>query len=144
VRSVRRGVASALVLAALALAACGGEDSTANEEAAVRSTVKDLYGAFADKDADGVCGVLTRRQREAVAKGAGATTSGSCEQVMGVALNFVGGKGLEDADQAKVTKVSIDGEKATATVDFKGKPGELGLAKEGGEWRIDEFNPKKL
>jgi hypothetical protein len=134
--------ALALVLSALVLAACGG-DQAAKDEAAVRDTAKALYDALADKDGGKVCDLLTASQRKAVAKGGGRDDS-TCEQVMGLALTFVAGKGLEDADQAKVTKVKVDGDRATATVDFKGRPGVLGLAREDGEWRISAFNPQKL
>src|SRR4051812_47312217 len=113
--------ALACLLPVLLLAACGGGDDASKDEAAVRDTAKELYGALADKDAGKVCDLLTASQREAVAKGGGGSAS-SCEQVMGVALTFVAGKGLEEADQAKVTKVKVDGDRATATVEFKGKP----------------------
>lgn len=132
-----------IFLLTLALGACGGGDAS-NEEAAVRDTAKRLYSSFADKDAGKICDLLTSKQRAAVAKGGGTKAGASCEQVMGVALTFVAGKGLEDADQAKVTKVTVDGERATATVDFKGRPGVLGLAKEDGDWKISNFNLKEL
>jgi hypothetical protein len=135
-----RGLAAAVLLA-LVLGACGGGSG---DEGAVREVVEDLYAGLADKDADKICGFLTRSQRRAVASGGGARSGASCEQVMGVALTYVVGDGLEDADQAKVTKVTVKGSRATATVDFKGTPGELGLAKEDGDWRVSDFNLKKL
>jgi hypothetical protein len=141
---MRRALAPPLLTLALAVTGCGGGDGASKDEAAVRDAAKQLYGALADKDAGKVCDLLTASQRKAVAKGAGNAQSGSCDQVMSLALSFVAGKGLEDADQAKVTKVKVDGERATATVDFKGRPGVLGLAKEDGEWKISAFNPKQL
>jgi hypothetical protein len=139
---VRRALAPILLLI-LPLGACGGGDAS-DEEAAVRDTAEQLYSGLADKDAGKVCELLTSEQRAAVARGAGAKADAGCDQVMGVALNLVEGQGLEDADQAKVTKVSVDGARATVTVDFKGRPGVLGLAKQDGAWKISKFDPKKL
>jgi hypothetical protein len=134
--------ALACLLPVLVLASCGGDDAS-KDEAAVRDTAKGLYGALADKDGGKVCELLTVAQRKAVAKGGGAGNS-SCERVMGLALTFLAGKDLKDADKAKVTKVAIEGDRATATVEYKGKPGVLGLVREDGEWRISGFNPNKL
>jgi hypothetical protein len=33
---------------------------------------------------------------------------------------------------------------ATATVEYKGKKGRLGLAEDGDDWLIDDFNLRKL
>jgi hypothetical protein len=122
-----------------ALAACGGS----GEEDEVKNAVNDLYAGFAERDADKVCGTLTEGQRQAVAKGGTGGRSRSCEQVMGFALGFVG-DALKDADQAEVTKVEVDGDKAKATVKYKGKAGDLGLAKEGGDWKVSDFDLSRL
>ena len=140
---MRRRVVLVLALA-LALPACGGGDGMSEDEREVRSTVDDLYEGFAEQDAGRICGLLARKQREVVAKGGGTRAPASCEQVMGVALNYVSGKGLEDADEAKVTKVAVKGRNATATVKFKGRPARIGLLKEGGEWRVSDLNLKQL
>jgi hypothetical protein len=139
-----RSTAPVLVLAlALALAGCGG---SGGDEDAVRGAVNGLYSALAEKDASGVCDSLARNQREVVAKGGGSEPKASCEQVMGVALNYVGrGKGLEDADQAKVTAVELDGDdRAVATVEFKGRSARLELRKEAGDWKVSTLNLNRL
>lgn len=126
----------------LALAGCGGS----GDEGEVRKSVEGLYAGFAERDSSKVCNSLTRAQREKVRRGA-ATGRGrkpqSCEQVMGFALAFVG-DALKDAGKAEVTKVEVEGQKATATVKFKGKPGKLGLAKESGAWKVSDFDLNKL
>jgi hypothetical protein len=139
VAGLPRGLAPA-ALAALALGACGGS----GDEGAVKDTVNDLYAGFAEKDAGKVCDTLSREQRDAVARGGAARASGrSCAQVMGAALSYVG-DALEDADEAKVTKVEVDGDRATATVEFKGRSSELGLAKEEGGWKVSDYDLRKL
>jgi hypothetical protein len=127
--------ALACLLPVVVLAACGGGG---DDESAVRDATSSFYGALADKDGSKLCELLSESQRKAVAKGGG-TTNGSCEQVMGLALNFAGSDDLKQADQAKITKVQVDGDRATATVELKGKAGTLGLVREDGDWRISSF-----
>ena len=139
-----RPIAPVLALA-LAIAGCGGGSGDGEEEAG-RGAVNRLYTALAEKDADGVCEALARKQREVVAKGGGTKPKASCEQVMGVALNYVGrGKGLEDADDAQVTDVELDGDdRSVATVEFKGRSARVGLRKEGGDWKVSALNLERL
>jgi hypothetical protein len=138
-----RSTAPVLVLA-LALAGCGGGSDGEEDEEAVRGAVDGLYAALAEKDANGVCEALAREQREVVAKGGG-TKRASCEQVMGVAMNYVGhGKGLEDADEAQVTDVELDGGRAVATVEFKGRSARVELRKEAGDWKVSTLNLARL
>jgi hypothetical protein len=125
--------------ACLAIAGCGGSD----DEGEVRDAVNGLYAGFAKRDSDRVCASLTKKQREVVTKGAGTSGARSCEQVMSIALSFVG-DALKNADEAKVTEVEVDGDKATATVEYRGKPGRLALAKEDGKWRVSNLNLEQL
>lgn len=111
----------------------------------MRATVDDLYAGFAERDASKVCSSLTNGQREKIRRGASGKGQKpqSCEQVMGFALAFVG-DALKDAGKAEVTKVEVEGQKAQATVKFKGKSGKLGLAKEGDAWKVSDFDLTKL
>ena len=115
------------------LAACGG-----GEEGQVKGAVNQLYAGFAERDADKACQSMTKARQRAVAGKAA-----SCRQAMGIAMGLVGNS-LKDAKEAKVTKVHIDGDKARATVDFKGKSSDLGLAKENGDWKVSDLNLAKL
>jgi hypothetical protein len=127
------------LLACVAVAACGGS----GEEDDVREVVDDLYAGFADRKANRVCNTLSRKQRNAISAGAGGERTQSCEQVMSIALSFEG-EGLKRAKQAEVTDVEVDGDEASAIVEFRGKKTRLGLAKEHGEWRIDNLNLPNL
>jgi hypothetical protein len=127
------------LLACVAVVACGGS----GDEDEVRKVVDDLYAGFADRKANRVCDTLSRRQRDAIGAGAGGERTQSCEQVMSIALSFEG-EGLKRAKQAEVTDVEVDGDEASATVEFRGKKTRLGLAKEDGEWRIDNLNLPNL
>jgi len=132
---VVRGLAP--LLACLALAACGGS----GEEDQVREVVEGLYAGFADTDADRICDSLTQKQREAVTKGTGKARS--CEQVLSIALSLVG-EALKEAKDAKVTDIEVNGDKASAKVEFRGKSSGLGLAKEDGEWKVSDLDLQEL
>ena len=130
-----------LGIALMALAAgCGSSD-----EDEVTQTVDALYAGFSEKDANKVCGTLTAKQRERLTKAASSRRgkAQSCEQVMGLALTFVG-DALKDADKAEVTEVEVKGSRAKATVEYKGKSGNLGLAKQGENWKVDDFDLAEL
>jgi hypothetical protein len=127
------------LVACLLFAACGGS----GDEDEVKKVVNGLYAGFADRDSNRVCDSLSRKQRDAVTAGAGGKKTQSCEQVMSIALSFVGDE-LKKVKDAKVTAVEVDGDNAKATVEYRGKKSGLGLAKEGGEWRINNLNLKDL
>ena len=56
-------------------------------------------------------------------------------------FNHSGGSAtVIDAKNAKVTKVTVDGTEARATVRFKGKLGVLGLSKENGDWKVSDLD----
>jgi hypothetical protein len=115
------------------LAACGG-----GEEGKVKGAVNQLYAGFAERDADKACSSMTASRQRAIA----GKTAG-CRQAMGIAMGLVGSS-LKTAKEAKVTKVEINGNTARATVEFKGKSSDLGLAKEGGDWKVSDLNLSKL
>ena len=115
------------------LAACGG-----GEEGQVKGAVNQLYAGFAERDAEKTCASMTKARQRAVAGKAS-----SCRQAMGIAMGLVGNS-LKDAKDAKVTKVDLNGDKARATVEFKGKSSDLGLTKESGDWKVSDLNLNKL
>jgi hypothetical protein len=133
--------AVALVLAA-GVSACGSGGG--DDKAKVENRVNGLYDAFAAKDEKKICGSLSDKQKQQITKSSAKSgKKQSCEQVMSFALAFLGNQ-LKSATDAKVTDVKVDGDKATATVDYKGKKGKLGLSKSGGDWLVSDFNLQKL
>jgi hypothetical protein len=125
--------------ACAAIAACGGS----SDEDEVRQVVDDLYAGFADEKANRVCDTLSRRQRKAISAGAAGERTQSCEQVMSLVFSL-GGDGLERARETEVVDVEVDGDQATATVEYRDKKSKLGLAKESGAWRIDNLSLDSL
>jgi hypothetical protein len=135
----------AAICATIALTSCGGGSGDGRDEAAVKGTVNGLYDAFAAKDARKVCASLTRaRQREIESQArVGGRGRGSCARTLSFALAFLGDQ-LKRLKSAKVTDVRLDGDKATATVEYRGKKGDLGLSKQGGDWKVSDFEPPNL
>ena len=136
-------VAAAVLALAAGVTACGGGGG-GDDKTKVEDRVNTLYDSFASKDEKGICSSLSDKQKKEITKsGNRGGKKQSCEEIMKFALAFLGDQ-LKDAKNAKVTDVKIDGEKATATVEYKGKKGRLGLAEDGGDWLIDDFNLRKI
>lgn len=119
-----------LALASVALAACGGGGS--NPEAEITEAIE----AAATSDDPANCTELqTLRFTEQNTSKSGQAAIKTCEE---------SAKEEEQAKEAKVSSVSVNGEKATAEVKFIG--GSLGsqtlavaLVEEGGDWKLDQI-----
>ena len=137
--AIRRAALAATLALALALGACGG----GGEEGKVKDAVNGFYDALGDRDAGKVCSSLSDVQRKRIENGTGATgRSGapqSCEKVIRVALAFVGTR-VKQLKDVKVSNVSVHRDKATARVELKGKRNDLGLVKQGGDWKLSTFD----
>jgi hypothetical protein len=132
----------ALALAgAIAFSGCG---TSKEEKSHVRRTVNGLYAALATRDSHRFCKSLTTQLRNEVSRRASppGQRRQSCERVLGFLLNFA--RNLSFAKKARVSDVSVNGDKATAVVKQPGKDGAIELAKEHGAWKVSTFNLKKL
>ncbi len=121
-----------LLAAALALAACGGS-SGGGEEAKIEEAIEES----ATSSDPSKCTELQTpafNENESGEKGAAATKA--CEE------EAESGEGQPES--VDIANVNVDGEKATAEVTIKGGTAdgqgiEVGLAKEGGDWKLNEF-----
>jgi hypothetical protein len=131
---MRRCPLALLALAlVLGIAACGSDEA---DEREVRRTVEGLYEGIAAKDAKKVCSLLSKEGKEELTRNAPTGDKGSsCETVFGLTFTF-GGQGIEDARDAKVTDVEVEGDEAKATVEYRSEEGDVGLVEEGGEWKL--------
>jgi hypothetical protein len=119
-----------LALAALAVTACGGGGSSAEDE-----VTEVIEQAATTKDPSSCTELQTLRFTEQNTGEKGKAAIKSCEE---------SAKEEEQAEEAKVSNVSVIGEKATAEAEFIG--GSLGsqtlaiaLVEEGGDWKLDQI-----
>jgi hypothetical protein len=119
-----------LALAALAVTACGGSGSSAEDE-----VTEVIEQAATTKDPSNCTELQTLRFTEQNTGEKGKAAIKSCEE---------SAKEEEQAEEAKVSNVSVDGEKATAETEFIG--GSLGsqtlsvaLVEEDGSWKLDQI-----
>lgn len=119
-----------LALAALAVTACGGGGSSAEDE-----VTEVIEKAATSKDPSSCTELQTLRFTEQNTGEKGKAAIKSCEE---------SAKEEEQAEEAKVSNVSVNGEKATAEAEFIG--GSLGsqtlavaLVDEDGDWKLDQI-----
>jgi hypothetical protein len=119
-----------LALAALAVTACGGGGSSAEDE-----VTEVIEQAATTKDPSSCTELQTLRFTEQNTGEKGKAAIKSCEE---------SAKEEEQAEEAKVSNVVVTGEKATAEAEFIG--GSLGsqtlaiaLVEEDGDWKLDQI-----
>ena len=119
-----------LALAALAVTACGGGGSSAEDE-----VTEVIEQAATTKDPSNCTKLQTLRFTEQNTGEKGKAAIKRCEE---------SAKEEEQAEEAKVSNVSVNGEKATAEVKFIG--GSLGsqtlavaLIEVDGDWKLDQI-----
>ena len=119
-----------LALAALAVSACGGGGSSAEDE-----VTEVIEQAATTKDPSNCTELQTLRFTEQNTGEKGKVAIKRCEE---------SAKEEEQAEEAKVSNVSVDGEKASAEVEFIGgslgsQTLEVALVKEDGAWKLDQI-----
>lgn len=122
----------ALLLAlTVGLAACGGGGES--DEDKITSTIE----TAATSTDPAVCDeTQTLKFMEQTTSGAGKEAEKECEEEAK--------SGESNPESVNVSKVEVNGEKATADAEFKGgnfneQTLEVALVDEGGEWKLDEF-----
>jgi hypothetical protein len=120
-----------LVLAALTLTACGGGGSS--DEDKITETIEK---AATTSDPSNCTELETLNFVEQNSEEKGKAAIKSCEEEAK--------EGNEQAEDANVESVSVNGSKATAEVEFEGGPLgsqtlEVALVEEGGTWKLDQI-----
>src|SRR5215216_5022535 len=121
----------AAILVTFALAACGGDDSSEDEDQITEAI------ELAATSGDPAACTEAETQRFVEQTSGGATGQEAIKQCQQDAENIA-------ADQVDVTDVEVDGDSATANAEvtgsfFDGQTLDLGLVKEGDQWKLDEF-----
>lgn len=134
-----RGVLSLLAL--LCIVALGAPLGCAggNDEAAIRAAVESTQRAFDRGDAGAVCRSLTRAARRHVTLAAHdpPTTCPRDLRLIQQGIRRASGGGIQTTAR-RVTDVRVDGDRATATVQFgEHASGAVPLAREAGQWKVD-------
>jgi Domain of unknown function (DUF4878) len=124
---VRRRV-PALLLAALALASCGGNDKKGAER-----TVREFVKATSERDANKYCELLTQAFLEETTLATGPRARDACKRefkaLTGVSIRLM---------DIRKTDVHDDHARVVALLETRGQSHSqvLRLRKEGGDWRI--------
>jgi hypothetical protein len=122
----------AAILATFALAACGGDDSSEDEDQITEA----IELAAVSGDPKACTEAETQNFLEQIGDGdTGAAAVKGCEKN---ASDRVG-------DEVDVSVIEVDGDSATANAEvtggtFDGQTLDLALVKEGDQWKLDEFN----
>ncbi|HEY0631584.1 MAG TPA: nuclear transport factor 2 family protein [Thermoleophilaceae bacterium] len=128
-----------LALAAVAalVAGCGGGGSSSQDQ--IKKVLSTYYGAFAEGDSATACDQLAKdtvQNLEKQAKGR------SCTDVLNTALQQPDYASVaQKLKKAKITKITVLNDKATAQIDVPGLRGRaarapVALKKEGDSWKI--------
>lgn len=120
-----------VLVLSLGLAACGGGES---DEDKIATTIED---AATSTDAAVCSETQTLAFMEQTTGTSGKGAEKQCEQEAEAGTN--------QPDSVTVSKVEVDGEKATADVEFKGgqfdeQTLQLALVEEDGAWKVDELS----
>ena len=125
-----------LLASALALTACGGGSSSSSgggDETAIEEAIET---SATSSDPSKCTEVQTEAFNETETGASGAEALKVCEEEAE--------EGNEPAESVTVSNIAVDGESATAEVEVEGgslggQAVEVGLAKEEGDWKLNEF-----
>lgn len=120
------------------LASCAGSESGSDGREEIRAAVTKLQRAFAAEDTERVCALLSRAGRRHVAA-MGHGSEGPCHFDLYMFIEGVQkSRTWRDRTMRAVTDIDIDGDRATAKVQFEdGQTATVPLVDERGEWRVD-------
>ena len=126
-----------LLASALALTACGGGGSSSSGGGGDETAIEEAIETSATSSDPSKCTeVQTAAFNEVETGESGAKALKACEEEAE--------EGNEPAESVTVSNIAVDGESATAEVEIEGgslggQAVEVGLAKEEGDWKLNEF-----
>ena len=122
-----------LLTAALALAACGGDEGSSSPT----QTLETLQAAAKDRDGEKLCGLFTQKGLENIVEN---SSGQSCEdQVREGRLSAEAS--LDPHTSFEIGAGEESGDEAQVEITFAGDPETVDFKKEGGAWKIDESFP---
>jgi hypothetical protein len=128
---------AATLLLAAGVSACGGGG---NDQSAVKDRVNSTFDGFANKDSGKVCDSLSADYKKRITRQPLGKGKQSCEKSIGLVLTLAGNS-LKSVGDTTVGDVSVNGDKATANVSYKGgKKSKIALVKEDGDWKVSDFS----
>jgi hypothetical protein len=132
-----RRAASAAAVAVLALAGCGGDGDAPPDAEQVDSAVAGYAHAFGGGDGDRACELLTPDAREAFVKRVSSVVGTTdCAEAMTKLQSFAGPNVTGPFEDATVSEVEVDGDRATANLVAGGHTEKVTLEKVDGEWLL--------
>jgi hypothetical protein len=126
------------LLGAVLTAGCGGGSS--GDAAAARATVQRYFAAVGAGRSQAACAELSDQSQQLLAEFARPlhAAGDSCSAAMRAVLTTSYGRQLVRLAHARILRLDMHGDSATAAVDGVDRP--LQLARHGDAWRID-FSP---
>lgn len=133
-------VAVGLLIAALAMSACGGDDDSGDPGQSPDEVAKSFSVASAKGDGETACGLLTEEGKEATATGAGTASCEEAVSLIGEQVSEEGTDALEQVETATYQVIEETEETASVQATAKGETpnAPFKLVKVDGEWRIDQ------
>lgn len=134
---------AALAAVAAALAGGCGGDGGGSEEEAIRTTVRDYVGAVTAGDGSAACAALTpagaRRLLVDLRRQSDAVRGLTCEEAVAATGTELSPAQRRAIDRLRVSRVEVDGERATAQLapDGGDEPTRVALARTRDGWRLD-------
>jgi hypothetical protein len=117
------------------------DSSGGDDEETVAVAVTDFYGALVSGDGETACSLMSDSIKGQFTKSlaqAQDKAGSSCEDLVGQLAKSYPDQLRRRLDDLEVTKVTVDGDQATATVKLPGVPvSTLPLTRDGDSWQIE-------
>lgn len=137
IRRAAVAAAAVAVVVAAALAGCGGGGQRVPSSDAASATVLGFAKAFGAGKGDQACALLTDDARAAFLKRVQALVpTKDCALAMNRVHDEAGDAVTQAFASATVTNVKVNGGAATATLTASGHSTSVGLAEQGGKWKL--------